>query len=95
MIERETVERGPVFGRCIRAVIDGETDISAGVATRTADGMVFLFGGRCGGGDLVLWPYTSDADFEDLALTLDPATPVAIAVDAHRHRVLLISSRHA
>ena len=42
------------------------------------------------------WPYTSDAEFEaDLALTLDPATPVAIAVDAHRNRVFLISSTGA
>ena len=28
-------------------------------------------------------------------MTLDPATPVAIAVDAHRHRVFLISSTGA
>jgi hypothetical protein len=96
LVKSESLERGPVFGRCIPAVIGGGTDISAGVATRTADGVVFLFGGSCGGGDLVLWPYTSDAEFEvDLALTLDPATPVAIAVDAHRRRVFLISSTGA
>ena len=35
----------------------------------------------------MLWPYTSDAELEvDVAVTLDPATPVAIAVDAHRNR---------
>ena len=41
-------------------------------------------------------PYTSDAPSEvDLALKLDPAAPVAIAVDARRDRVFLISSTGA
>lgn len=96
LIKSESLEPGPVFGRCIPAVIGGDTDISADVATHTADGVVVLFGGTCGGGNLSLSPYTSDRlSQDDLALTLDTATPVAIAVDAHRHRVLLISSRHA
>ena len=49
-----------------------------------------------GGGELVISPYTSDAPSEvDLALKLDPAAPVAIAVDAYRDRVFLISSTGA
>ena len=95
LVKSESLERGPVFGRCIRAML-GATDIHAGVVTRTADGVVVLFGGTCGGGDLVISPYESDAPTEvDLALALDPTTPVAIAVDAHRHRVFLISSTGA
>ena len=41
LIKSESLERGPVFERCNPAVIGGDTDISAGVATRTADGVVF------------------------------------------------------
>ena len=40
-------------------------------------------------------PRSDPLSQDDLALTLDPATPVAIAVDAHRDRVLLISSTGA